>query len=343
MNTLCITRPDDFHVHFRDGDYLRSTVPATARCFGRAVAMPNLKPPVTTCEAALAYRERLLRERPKGSDFQPLMTLYLTDQTTPTEIETAKTCQGVLGAKLYPAGATTHAEAGVTNVEMIFDVLEAMQEVGLPLMIHGETARDDIDPADRECDFIDRTLAKLVERFPDLRIVFEHASTQEAVEFVSETNNIAATITVHHLLLSRKDWLEHGTNPHYFCLPVLKDRRHQDALMRAATSGNPKFFFGSDSAPHLQTNKEGDPASAGIFSAPVAIELLAEIFEGADALDRLEAFTGFYGADFYGLPRHTDQIVLERKPWHVPERLPFGDGHVVPLWAGKKINWKMVI
>lgn len=340
--TLTIDRPDDWHLHLRDGDRLVQTVPATARTFARAIVMPNLKPPVATVEQANAYRRRILEALPSGAAFEPLMTLYLTPSTSPEEIRKAVADPHVHGVKLYPAGATTNADAGVTDLNASADVFEAMQHGGLPLLIHGESigAHDDI--FDREAIFLRDTLAPLVQRFPTLRVVVEHITTEDAVRFVeSAPAHVGATITAHHLLFDRNAIFRGGIRPHMYCLPVLKRAKHRDVLLAAATGGNPKFFLGTDSAPHAQGDKESACGCAGIFTAHAAIELYAEAFESASALDRLEGFASHHGPDFYGLPRNTDRITLRRVPQSVPDVLPLGETSMVPLRAGQDIAWSV--
>jgi len=342
MTQLTITRPDDWHVHLRDGAMLTHTVPAIARYFGRAIVMPNLVPPARTTAEAQAYRERILAALPAGSRFEPLMVLYLTDSTTPTEIETAKASGLVHAVKLYPAGATTNSDSGVTRIENVQAVLEKMAEVGMPLLIHGEVTHGDVDIFDREKAFLDTILMPLVARLPQLRIVLEHITTSDAATFVREApTNVGATITAHHLLFNRNHMLVGGIRPHYFCLPILKRRTHQEALIATAISGSPKFFLGTDSAPHARGAKESACGCAGSYTAHAAIELYAEAFEAAGALDKLEAFASFHGPDFYGLPRHTDTITLVKDSWGVPESYPFGDSVVVPIRAGASINWRV--
>lgn len=341
-DTLTLTRPDDWHLHLRDGNVLRDLVPHTARRFARAIVMPNLKPPVVTTEQAAAYRKRVLNAVPKGIDFTPLMTLYLTDNTTPEEIRRAKDSGLVHGVKLYPAGATTNSDSGVTDIGKPWAALETMADAGLPLLIHGEVTDPDIDIFDREAVFIERILAPLVAELPDLKIVLEHVTTAAAVQFVlGASANIAATITPQHLLHNRNALFEGGLRPHYFCLPVLKQETDRAALIQAAISGNPKFFLGTDSAPHARSAKESDCGCAGIFTAHAAIELYAEIFEAAGALDKLEAFASFHGADFYGLPRNQGKITLTRKPWNVPATYSFDQAELVPYRAGQPIGWSL--
>ncbi|MEW6254252.1 MAG: dihydroorotase, partial [Planctomycetota bacterium] len=324
-NTLTLTRPDDWHIHFRDGAAMQSVLPDTARVFGRAIAMPNLKPPVVTVADAAAYRDRLLAAA-AGTRFEPLMTLYLTDNTSPDEIRRAKASGFVHAVKYYPAGATTNSDSGVTELTRAYPAIAAMEEVGLPLLLHGEVVDPDVDVFDREAVFIDRHLTRLLKDFPRLRIVLEHITTRHAAEFVAAApDHVGATITVHHLLYNRNAMFRGGIRPHLYCLPVLKRELHRQALVAAAVSGNPKFFLGTDSAPHAVGAKESACGCAGIYTAHAAIELYAEVFEDAGALDKLEAFASFHGADFYGLPRHTDTITLVREPWTVPQRLALGD------------------
>lgn len=340
---LTLLRPDDWHLHVRDGAHLASVVPFTARQFARAVIMPNLKPPVTNVAMAGDYRQRILRAVPAQYRFEPLMTLYLTDTTSPDEIRAAKASGFMIGAKLYPAGATTHSDAGVTSIEKIYPALEAMQECGLTLQVHGEVTDADIDVFDRECVFIDRILARVVERFARLRVVFEHVTTREAVQFVkSARRGVAATITPQHLLLNRNAIFQGGIRPHNYCLPVLKRERDRNALVEAATGDDARFFLGTDSAPHARHAKEHSCGCAGIFSAHAAIELYAEAFEQAGRLDRLQAFASERGPDFYGMPRNTDEIVLERVAWTSPASYRFGDDELVPFRAGESIAWKML-
>lgn len=342
MQTLTITRPDDWHLHVRDGAQLASVVPFTARQFARAIIMPNLKPPVTTVEQASTYRQRILEAVPQSIRFEPLMTLYLTDGTSPSTIRAAKQCGFVFGAKLYPAGATTHSDAGVTSIEKIFPALAAMEEVGLVLQVHGEVTNADVDVFDREAVFIDRILARIVEKFPKLRIVFEHVTTREAVQFVqSARDGVGATITPQHLLLNRNAIFQGGIRPHHYCLPVLKREQDRAALIAAATSDDPRFFLGTDSAPHAKHTKEHACGCAGIFSAHAAIELYAEAFERADRLAVLQAFASQRGADFYGLPRNTDSITLNRTEWTVPASYSFASDELVPFRSGETIAWRL--
>ncbi|VVE21934.1 dihydroorotase [Pandoraea capi] len=339
---LTITRPDDWHLHVRDGAVLKSVLPDSARQFGRAIIMPNLKPPVTTTEQAAAYRERILAARPAGNTFEPLMTLYLTDNTPAEEIRRAKASGFVHAVKLYPAGATTNSDAGVTDLAKCRGALEALQEAGMPLLVHGEVTSADIDIFDREKVFIDRVMSPLRRDFPGLKVVFEHITTKDAAEYVAEAEGpIAATITPHHLLYNRNAIFTGGIRPHYYCLPVLKRETHREALVKAATSGSPRFFLGTDSAPHARGVKEAACGCAGCYTALHAVELYAEAFDKAGALDKFEAFASFYGPDFYELPRNTDKVTLVREDWELPAELPMGDETVVPLRAGEVIGWKL--
>lgn len=342
MTTITITRPDDWHVHLRDGDVLKDTVRDISRYMGRAIIMPNLVPPVTDTDAALAYRERIIAQGPRGN-FSPLMTLYLTDNTTAAEIHKAKASGHIYAAKLYPAGATTNSDSGVTSVDNIRPALQALQEAGMPLLVHGEVTTHDIDIFDRETVFLETVLAPIVEQYPDLKVVLEHITTADAVEFVTNAGpNVGATITAHHLMFNRNHMLVGGIRPHFYCLPILKRNVHQHALVAAATSGSPKFFLGTDSAPHAQGRKESACGCAGSYTSHAAIELYAEVFENAGALDNLEAFASFNGADFYGLPRNTDTITLTKESWTVPETMAFGNDEVVPIRAGETIAWKVI-
>lgn len=342
MQRITFTRPDDWHVHLRDGEEMRAVVADTARRFARAIIMPNLTPPVTTTKMAMAYRGRILAALPKRSKFEPLMTLYLIDKTSPQEIVKAKQSSIVHGVKYYPAGATTHSAPGVIDLKKCSAALEEMQKQDLPLLVHGEVTDSEVDVFDREKVFIERVLLVLTQRFPQLRIVFEHITTREAVEYVkSAPDNIAATITAHHLLLNRSAMFSGGLRPHHYCLPVLKREMHRQALIKAATSGYPKFFLGSDSAPHSKNAKEAGCGCAGIYTAHAAIELYAEAFEQAGALDKLEAFASFHGADFYRLPRNTSTITLTKQSWKVPRSLAFGDETLVPLRADETVSWKL--
>lgn len=346
MDQITITRPDDWHLHLRDDAAMTAVAPLSAQQFHRAIIMPNLRPPVTTTELALAYRQRILDALPADSDFQPLMTLYLTDNTRADEVRAAKDSGHVHAVKLYPAGATTHSDAGVTDLSKVDDTLSAMAEIGLPLLIHGEMTHADIDVFDREKVFIDDQLAPLLARHPQLKVVFEHITTADAAAFVRDSgDNIAATITPQHLLYSRNAMLVGGMHPHFYCLPVLKRETHREALIAAATSGNPKFFLGTDSAPHSRDAKESACGCAGIFSAHAAIELYATAFEQAGALDKLAGFASHFGADFYRLPRNDTQITLLKQDWQVPDTLPFADADgaapLVPFLAGETIGWKL--
>lgn len=339
---LTLLRPDDWHIHLRDGAALSQTVADAARVFGRAIIMPNLVPPVRNAEQAAGYRERILAQRPAGSAFEPLMVLYLTDNTTTEEVRAAKASGIVYAAKLYPAGATTNSDSGVTSIDKIFPVLEAMAEVGLPLLVHGEVTRSEIDVFDREKQFIDEHMSRVVARFPTLKVVFEHITTGDAAQFVREaSSNVGATITAHHLLYNRNHMLVGGIRPHFYCLPILKRNTHQEALLDAATSGNPKFFLGTDSAPHARHAKEAACGCAGCYTAYAAIELYAEAFEQRNALDKLEGFASCFGPDFYGLPRNTDTITLIREDWTAPASLPFGDHELSPLRAGETLRWRV--
>jgi len=342
MKELTITRPDDWHLHVRDGDVLPYVLADTAARFARAIIMPNLNPPVTDLRRALAYRDRILRALPRNARFVPLMTLYLTDRTDPQEIRHARQSGVVHAAKLYPAGATTNSDSGVTRLERIYPVFEAMQDEGLPLLVHGEVTDTDVDIFDREEVFIERHLQGLTERFPGLRVVLEHVTTAAGVDFVARSSErVAATVTAHHLLYNRNTMLAGGIRPHYYCLPVLKRERHRQALITAATSGNPKFFLGSDSAPHPRRAKECACGCAGCYTAFAAIELYAEAFGQANALDRLEAFASWHGADFYRLPRNRETITLQRTAWRAPDHLASGHNELVPLRAGEEIAWKL--
>ena len=342
METLTLTRPDDWHVHLRDGAYMGSVLPDTARQFARAIVMPNLKPPVTTVALARAYRDRIIAALPKSAAFTPLMTLYLTDNTSPAEIKTVAASGFVHAAKYYPAGATTNSDEGVTAMAKVLPVFEEMQRAGLPLLVHGEVTDAHVDVFDREQVFIEHVLQPLVHDFPKLKIVFEHVTTREAVDFVlAAPANVAATITAHHLLLNRNAMLAGGIQPHHYCLPVLKREPHREVLVRAAVSGNPKFFLGTDSAPHARHAKEAACGCAGIYTAHAAIELYAEVFEQAGALDKLESFASFYGADFYGLPRNKGKVILKRETWRVPESLSYGEHTLVPFRAGGECTWKL--
>ena len=342
MQTITITQPDDFHLHLRDGEELASVIGDSARRFTRAVIMPNLTPPVVTVEQASAYRQRILDCLPADTSFQPLMTLYLTEQTSVDEIFRARDHEHIHAVKYYPAGATTHAESGVSDLQKVYPILEAMSETGVPLLIHGEVTTKEVDIFDREAVFIETVLDPMLHRFEKLRVVLEHISTQQAVEFVREgPAHLAATITPHHLLLNRNAMFAGGLRPHHFCLPVLKAEQHRMAVLEAAVSGHPRFFLGTDSAPHARYKKESDCGCAGIYSAHAAIELYAGVFDDAGQLDRLEAFASFNGADFYGLPRNKRTITLEKNAWEIPTSLPFADSEIVPLFAGQRCQWKI--
>jgi len=342
MQTLTLARPDDWHLHLRDGAALAAVLPHSAKQFARAIVMPNLLPPVTTVELARAYRGRILAALPANSSFEPLMTLYLTDNTAPGEIALAKTSGRVHAVKYYPAGATTNSDSGVTRLEHCFRALEAMEKWGLPLLLHGEVTDAEVDVFDREQAFIDTVLPQITQRFAGLRLVLEHVTTREAVQYVAAAPaNIAATITAHHLLLNRNAMFAGGIRPHHYCLPLLKREPHRLALVQAATGGNPKFFLGTDSAPHSRRNKEAPCGHAGIYTAHAAIELYAEAFEAAGALDKFEAFASLHGADFYRLPRNTEKITLRRESWQVQSSLALGDDELVPLRAGERLAWRL--
>lgn len=342
MQTLTLTRPDDWHLHLRDGEALRAVLPHTVRQFARAIIMPNLKPPVRSLADATAYRDRIIAAIPVGQKFEPLMTLYLTNNTSPDDIIAAKSSGFVKAVKYYPAGATTNSEFGVTDIRKCDAVFEAMQQVDMPLLLHGEVTDAMVDVFDREKVFIEQQLRPLKQRFPNLRVVMEHITTSEAVAFVLSADNIAATITPQHLLFNRTRLFQGGISPHFYCLPILKRETHRQALLTAATSGNPKFFLGTDSAPHTRNSKESACGCAGCFSALHAMALYAEAFESVDALDKLEAFASFYGPDFYQLPRNTEQITLSKTAWRIPDEVPFPDSGLVPLGAGQEMSWKMV-
>jgi dihydroorotase len=340
---LTITRPDDWHLHLRDGETLKAVLPDTARQFARAIIMPNLRPPVTSAEAARDYYARIKQALPAGLDFEPLMTLYLTDNMAAQEITRAHQDGVVKAVKLYPAGATTNSDSGVTSLAKCAAVLAEMEKLGLPLLIHGEVTDAEIDVFDREKVFIERHLQPLLKDFPGLKVVFEHITTQDAAEFVAQGSvNLAATITAHHLLMNRNAMFTGGIRPHHYCLPVLKRETHRQALVKAAISGSAKFFLGTDSAPHPKSAKEASCGCAGMYTAHAAIELYAEAFEAAGALDKLEGFASFYGPDFYQLPRNTDKVTLSKQSWLVPETIPFADDVLVPLRAGQTIAWKLL-
>ncbi|KFZ28978.1 dihydroorotase [Pseudidiomarina atlantica] len=343
MQELTIPRPDDWHLHLRDGDLLATTVPATASVFGRAVIMPNLVPPVTTVDQAMAYRERILKQVPASSDFRPLMALYLTQNTAIETVVAAAENPEVIGFKLYPSGATTNSDAGVTDIEALDAVFAKMAELQVPLLVHGEVTAAEIDIFDREKVFIDTKLRPLMARHPQLKLILEHITTADAVDFVeSMGDNVAATITPQHLLMNRNDLLVGGVRPHNYCLPILKRREHQLALRKAAVSGNPKFFLGTDSAPHAQDKKEAACGCAGCYSAPAALQLYAEFFEQMQALDKLADFASHFGADFYGYPRATEQVTLQRAEWQVPALVDTAIGPMVPYWASMKLNWQLI-
>ena len=342
MDRITLIRPDDWHLHLRDGPQMASVLADSAHRFARAIVMPNLRSPVRTTREALAYRSRILSALPEEAEFEPLMTLYLTDDTPPEEIALAKRSGHVHGVKFYPAGATTHADAGVTRISRCFNTLEKMEEQGLPLLVHGEVTDPEVDVFDREAVFIEDVLGPLLERFSGLKLVLEHITTREAAQFVEVTgSNVAATITAHHLLLNRNALFHGGIRPHHYCLPVLKREEHREALVAAATSGNPKFFLGTDSAPHARDSKEAACGCAGVYTAHAALELYAVAFEEAGALDKLEGFASRFGPQFYNLPVNTGSITLERSEWKVPASLPFGNGQLVPLRAGETLPWKI--
>ena len=343
MTQVTIIRPDDWHLHLRDGDHMRAVLPDTVRRFARAIVMPNLQLPVTTADRALGYRERILSALPEGMKFEALMTLYLTDRTTGDEIRRARQSGVVHAVKYYPAGATTNSDSGVTALTRCEDALAAMAECDLPLLVHGEVTFPDVDIFDREKIFIDRVLVPVLSKFSKLRVVFEHITTRDAVRFVLGTPpRVAATITAHHLLLNRNTLFAGGIRPHHYCLPILKREEDRQALIRAAVSGNSKFFLGTDSAPHARNAKEAACGCAGIYTAHAGIELYAEIFDAANALDRLEGFASIHGPDFYGLPRNQDRITLEKEAWSVPQELPFHDDTLVPFRAGGTVSWRIM-
>lgn len=342
MQTITLTKPDDWHLHLRDGAALQAVLPDTAKQFSRAIVMPNLRPPVTNAQLASQYRARILAALPESLQFEPLMTLYLTDNTTAADIVAAKESGIVYGVKLYPAGATTNSDSGVTSLDKCADALAMMQTLSMPLLTHGEVTDADVDVFDREKVFIDRHMKPLLAKYPNLKVVFEHITTKDAAEFVLRAGeHVAATITAHHLLMNRNDIFKGGIQPHHYCLPILKREVHRQALIDVATSGNPKFFLGTDSAPHAKGAKEAACGCAGMYTAHAAIELYAEAFEAANALEKLEGFASFYGADFYGLPRNTETITLEKKSWQVPESYPYENTVLVPLRAGQEVHWKM--
>lgn len=342
INTLTLTRPDDWHLHLRDGEALKAVLPDSARQFARAIIMPNLRPPVTSTALAVAYRQRILAALPCGLNFEPLMTLYLTDNTSAEEIRAAVASGMVHGVKFYPAGATTNSDSGVTDLRHCRQALAEMERLGLPLLLHAEVTDAQVDVFDRERVFIERHMVSIIKDYPALKVVFEHITTKDAADFVFQSpSNVAATITAHHLLMNRNAMFVGGIQPHHYCLPILKREEHRQALLRAATSGNAKFFLGTDSAPHAKHTKEAACGCAGMYTAHTSMELYAEAFDAVDALDKLEGFASFYGADFYGLPRNTERIQLQRQSWTVPASLPFADDSIIPLRAGQSIAWKM--
>jgi dihydroorotase len=342
INTLTLTRPDDWHLHLRDGEALKAVLADSARQFARAMIMPNLRPPVTNTALAVAYRQRILAALPSGLHFEPLMTLYLTDNTSAEEIRTAVASGMVQGVKFYPAGATTNSDSGVTDLAHCQQALAEMEKLGLPLLVHAEVTDAQVDVFDRERVFIERHMVAIIKDYPALKVVFEHITTKDAADFVLHTpSNVAATITAHHLLMNRNAMFVGGIQPHHYCLPILKREEHRQALLRVATSGNAKFFLGTDSAPHAKHTKEAACGCAGMYTAHTAMELYAEAFDAVGALDKLEGFASFYGADFYGLPRNTGRIQLHRQSWTVPASLPFADDSIVPLRAGQPVAWKM--
>lgn len=342
MTTLTIKRPDDWHLHLRDGAALKAVLPDTAKRFARAIVMPNLRPPVTTTALASAYRDRILSALPAGMKFEPLMTLYLTDNTPPEEIPKAKASGFVHGVKMYPSGATTNSDSGVTSLEKCYKTIAAMQQHGMPLLVHAEVTDGNVDVFDREKVFIERHMRPLMQQFPALKVVFEHITTQDAVQFVqSQPANVAATITAHHLLMNRNAMFTGGIRPHHYCLPVLKREEHRLALVQAAISGSPKFFLGTDSAPHAKSAKEASCGCAGMYTAHAAIELYAEVFDEMAALDRLEGFASVFGANFYGLPVNQDTITLQKQSWQVPNAIPYDHDVLVPLRAGQSVAWQM--
>ena len=343
MEKLTLTRPDDFHLHLRDGARMNSALADSAGQFGRAIIMPNLSPPVTTVKQALQYREKILAALPGGSNFQPLMTIYLTDNTKADEIKRIADSDHVYAVKLYPSGATTHSEQGVTVIEKVYPVLEQMQEQAVPLLVHGEVTAQEVDHFDREAVFIERILQPLLDRYPGLKVVFEHITTKEAADFVIEgPGTLAATVTPQHMMFNRNQLFMGGLRPHNYCLPLLKRERHRLAILDAAISGNPRFFLGTDSAPHDRREKESACGCAGIYSAHTAMELYAQAFDAEGVLDRLEDFSSKHGAEFYGLPRNQDSITLVKQEWQIPESISFGDGEVVPMMAGETLHWKCI-
>jgi dihydroorotase len=342
MKILTLTKPDDWHLHLRDGEFLTTTVPLTAERFARAIVMPNLKPPIITVADAQNYHQRIRTAIPTQMNFTPLMTLYLTETMDPKTISTAKQSGFVVAGKLYPKGATTHSQAGVSNMTKMLPIFAAMEENNFPLLVHAESMANNIDVFDREQCFLDNELQIITKKFPQLRIVIEHLSSSYGVAWVlSASKNIAATITAHHLLLTRNDLLSNGIHPHYYCLPIVKTEKDREALLSAATSGNPKFFLGTDSAPHAQSVKESACGAAGIFTSHAALEIYAEIFAQANALDKLEGFASFYGADFYQMPRNSETITLVKEDWQIPEAFPFGNEQLKPFLAGRSVSWKL--
>ncbi|XP_021770040.1 dihydroorotase, mitochondrial-like [Chenopodium quinoa] len=340
---LTLTRPDDWHLHLRDGDLLVAVAPYSARHFGRAIVMPNLRPPITTTAAAVAYRESIMDVLPADSDFNPLMTLYLTDKTSPNEIKFARESEVVYAVKLYPAGATTNSQDGVTDLfGKCLPVLQEMAEQNMPLLVHGEVTDPDVDIFDREKVFIDTVLRPLIQKLPQLKVVMEHITTADAVKFIESCNTgtVAATVTPQHIILNRNSLFQGGLQPHNYCLPVLKREIHRQTILSAVTSGSKQYFLGTDSAPHERQRKESSCGCAGIFNSPVALSLYAKVFEEAGALDKLEAFTSFNGPDFYGLPRNTSKIKLKKEPWKVPDHIPFSSGEIIPMFAGQTLDWK---
>lgn len=343
MTTITIQRPDDWHLHLRDGAALQAVLPDTAKRFGRAIVMPNLRPPVTTTALASAYRDRILSALPAGMKFEPLMTLYLTDNTPPDEIAKAKASGFVHGVKMYPSGATTNSDSGVTSLERCYKTIAAMQEHGMPLLVHAEVTDGNVDVFDREKVFIERHMRPLMQQFPALKVVFEHITTQDAVQFVqSQPSNVAATITAHHLLMNRNAMFTGGIRPHHYCLPVLKREEHRLALVQAAISGSPKFFLGTDSAPHAKSAKEASCGCAGMYTAHAAIELYAEVFDEMHALDKFEGFASVFGPNFYGLPVNQDTISLQKQAWQVPDTIPYDNDVLVPLRAGQMVQWQLL-
>lgn len=341
-NNITITQPDDWHLHLRDQSALPTTVPHSAKAFGRAVIMPNLDPPITTVRAALSYRKRIIAAIPSNSNFQPLMTLYLTENMELEEISEIKNSEHVIGVKYYPAGVTTNSNRGIESMSKVYPLIEKIAELGIPLLVHGEVTDKNVDIFDREQVFIDAILGPLANRYPELKIILEHITTKQAVEFVeTQSENIAATITIHHLLYNRNDIFLGGIRPHFYCLPILKRDTHQKSLIKAALSGNPKFFLGTDSAPHGQSQKESNCGCAGIYSAPTAFELYSEFFEHNNCLEKLEGFASFYGADFYGLPRNQRTITLEKNKWRVPLEFNFEDELIIPMHAGQELRWRI--